>query len=467
VIAPERRAPVGERVAERIPPSVAWTWSIGSLGSQAMLTSLPYFVLFYMVRIMGLEPATGGILLFLGKILDIVSYPAIGMLSDRTTGKLGRRRPYLLVGAVLSGVSSFALFNAPASLHGWGANVYACIAMTGYALGLASFWVPYLAMPAEMTDDDTERTKLLGLRSYFTLFGIFCGGPIAGYLVHYFGDGRGAYQVMGEALGLFVALSMLVTFFGARRARATSSSAGAPLGLIRIARRFASNRMLMSMGLVHFLQTFAGATTQAVLLFFFAIVMGKGTEALTLFGGVIMLSGLVCIPIWVRLGRRFGNLPCYLAGMWVYTAACFSWIFAGPNEPTWIFVVRAAIAGLGSTATMVCGQAVLVNAIRGDSIASGDPREGVMSSGITLFEKIATALGPLVVGLLLSAAHFDKSKTDITDQPASAIAAIDGALVWTAVGTMVVIQILFWKFRILDKRARSPTPVVVSAEGNR
>ena len=309
-------------------------------------------------------------------------------------------------------------------------------------------------MPAEMTDNEAERTKLLGLRSYFMLFGIFCGGPIAGAIVKALGQGRAAYQAMGEALGVFVAISMLISFFGASRARATNLRIGAPLGLLRIVRRFASNRILASMGLVHFLQTLGGSSTQAVLLFFFAIVMGKGTEALTLFGGVIMLSGLGCIPLWVLLGRRLGNALCYLAGMWIYTAACFSWIFAGRDEPTWIFVARAAIVGMGSSAFMVCGQAVLVNAIREDSVASGDPREGAMSSGISLFEKIATALGPLLVGLLLSAAHFDKSKTDIADQPASAIAAIDTILVWTAVATMLLIQIIFWKFRILKTATR-------------
>jgi Na+/melibiose symporter-like transporter len=144
--------------------------------------------------------------------------------------------------------------------------------------------------------------------------------------------------------------------------------------------------------------------------------------------------------------------------MWIYTLSCFSWIVAGPDEPTWVFVLRAAVAGIGSSASMVCGQAVLVSAVREDSVASQDPREGIMSSGITLCEKVATALGPLLVGLLLSAAHFDKTKADLADQPASAILAIDTALVWTAVGTMLLIQIIFWRFRVLVPEHRG-TPV--------
>jgi len=447
---------------DMVPPIVAWTWSIGSLGTQAMLTALPYFVLFYLVRIVGLEPGLAGILLFLGKILDFITYPAIGLMSDRTRGRLGRRRPYLLGGAVLSGFACFALFDTPQGLPGWGANLYACVAMSGYALGLAIFSVPYMAMPAEMTDSETQRTKLLGLRSCFMLLGIFCGGPVAGSIVKYLGGGPAAYQSMGAALGLFVGLTMLASFVGARRARATVSALGRAPNLWAISRRFARNRILLSMSLVHFLQIFAQSAAQAVLLFFFAVVMRKGTEALTLYGGVIMIAGLGCIPVWVLLGRRFGNARCYLAGMWIFTAAGWSWIIAGPAEPTWIFVLRSVVAGIGSSASMVCGQAVLINAIRQDSVASGDPREGIMSSATTLFEKVATALGPLMVGLLLSVAHFDKSRADIADQPASAMAAIEAALIWTAVATMVLIQVIFWGFRVLspvqEPRRSPPQP---------
>lgn len=438
-----------------IPAGVAWTWSIGSLGVQAMLTALPYFALFYLVTIVGLEPAVAGGLLFVGKLLDFLSYPSIGYLSDRTKTRFGRRRPYLLAGAILSAVGCYSLFNAPDWAAGIWALVYSCAAMTIYALGLATFTVPYMAMPAEMTDNDAERTRILGLRSYFTLAGIFAGGPITAYVLKEMGGARDAYETMGAWLGPFVGTSMLIAFWGARRAVATTANVGQEIDLAAVVRRFITNRLLFSMSLVHLLQIFAGSATQSVLLFFFAIVMNKGPDALTLYGGSIAVAGLVCIRIWVALGRRFGNLVCYLAGMWIYTTSVLSWVFVTENEPTWVFVLRALVAGVGSSASMVCGQAVLVGAIREDSRASGDPREGLMSSATSLSEKVSTAFGPLLVGLLLSAANFDRTKADIRDQPASAIMAIEVSLIWSALAVQILIQLIFWSFGY-TRKAQTP-----------
>jgi Na+/melibiose symporter-like transporter len=84
-----------------------------------------------------------------------------------------------------------------------------------------------------------------------------------------------------------------------------------------------------------------------------------------------------------------------------------------------------------------------------------------MSSATSLFEKVSTAFGPLLVGLMLSAANFDKSKADIRDQPASAIAAIEFSLVWTALIVMIVIQIVFWRYNRARKREQGAGPHAV------
>ena len=55
----------------------------------------------------------------IARSLDALSDPLMGWISDHTHTRLGRRRPYMLIGAPLCGVAFFCLLNPPAALHGW------------------------------------------------------------------------------------------------------------------------------------------------------------------------------------------------------------------------------------------------------------------------------------------------------------------------------------------------------------
>ena len=434
----------------RVSASFRWAWSIGSIGVQVMLTAIPYFMLFYFVNVLGLDPAFAGVILFVGKIIDLVAYPMIGSASDRTRSRLGRRRPYLLAGGLLSGMTFFGLFNVPEALAGVEIRMYVCIALFLYSLGLALFTVPYLAQPSDTDMSEMERSRLLGFRSYFLFAGIFIGGPVGGYIIKMFGQGREAYQALGAIGGIFVVTTMMVSFAGTANSGAVAAPLRHGVRLRDAALRFARDRLLLALGMVHFLQIFSAAATQAVLLFFFAMVIQRGTDALTLYGGVILVTGLLSVRLWMAAGTRYGNLRCYLAGMWLYTASVLSWLIASPDEATIVFICRAALAGVGSAASMVNGQALLVGAVREESRRSSAASEAVMVSAIAVFEKMATAVGPLMVGLLLSAGGFDKARA-MTAQPPEAVGAVWISLVATAAFTMLIIHAVFLGFGLLSR----------------
>ena len=85
--------------------------------------------------------------------------PVVGNWSDRAVTRFGRRRPFLLVGSVLSGVGLCAVLNPPAASP---VVLFACLAVV--SIGYSSFNIPYLAMTAEMTDSPAERTSLMTWR---------------------------------------------------------------------------------------------------------------------------------------------------------------------------------------------------------------------------------------------------------------------------------------------------------------
>ena len=138
-------------------------WSLGTLAMSSLLNTQTALLMAYLISVVGIAPAVAGTLLFVSKMYDGVTDPVMGVISDKTNSRWGRRRPYLLVGGVLCAISAVAMFSIPQFsgmlLYAWVLGVL-ILAATAYTL----FNVPYLSMPAEMVSDRYERSKLMSYR---------------------------------------------------------------------------------------------------------------------------------------------------------------------------------------------------------------------------------------------------------------------------------------------------------------
>ena len=170
-------------------------WGVGSLGTGTVYNALALFGLFYLTTVVGLEPALAGSLFFVTKIYDAFSDPLMGVISDRTRHRLGKRRPYLLAGAFLLGVSFLLIFIIP-PLSSTALTVSVVVAaLLFHATAYTVFSVPYLAMPAEMTSDYDERTKMMSYRVLFLMLGVTVGS-VAGPKIVALGEGQVGYRLM-------------------------------------------------------------------------------------------------------------------------------------------------------------------------------------------------------------------------------------------------------------------------------
>jgi GPH family glycoside/pentoside/hexuronide:cation symporter len=102
-----------EATAEEVlPVRVKLGYSLGDHTINIQLAAVSLFFLFFLTEVAGLAPAWAGLVLLIGRAVDAFTDPAMGRLSDRTRWRLGRRRPFFLIGAVPFGVT-FALRSAP------------------------------------------------------------------------------------------------------------------------------------------------------------------------------------------------------------------------------------------------------------------------------------------------------------------------------------------------------------------
>ena len=171
-------------------------------------------LLVFLTKVEGLSGAWAGIIIFVGKAWDAVTDPLMGMLSDRTKSKYGRRRFYFLIGAIpvfLSWVMlwySFGITSEAVKI------IYYMFAFMFFSTSFTLVMVPYNAVLADMTNDYNKRSAFTGLRLSFSAGAAILCGTVPGMITGVFANQQTGYLIMGLVFGLVFGISWLMVFFG-------------------------------------------------------------------------------------------------------------------------------------------------------------------------------------------------------------------------------------------------------------
>ena len=139
-------------------------YALGSLTTGAFGTVPGLLLLPYLTDSLGVAAGLAGVLVLAPKVWDVILNPLAGRASDRTVTRMGARRPYLLFAGVASGVLFTAIFAGPFGTSS-AAPVWVAVSFVLCATAYAFYQVVYNAVPAELTDDYTERTTIMTWRS--------------------------------------------------------------------------------------------------------------------------------------------------------------------------------------------------------------------------------------------------------------------------------------------------------------
>lgn len=433
----------------RVPTRIAAFWGLGAFATTTMLNGVSIVLLFFLVNFVKIEPVVAGGLLFASKLFDGLIDPPIGVLSDRTESRLGRRRPWMLGAAFFCGLSFALLFNVPVTASQTGVYLFISGWLLVYTVSYAVFTVPYMAMPGEMTDDYHERSRLMSWRTVFMTFGNLMGAAVPPVMVASLGGDRPAYGQMGIVVGTVICIAMLLTVFGTGGARQRPRDP-APLSLLENFRLLRRNvPLLVLMGTKILLYVGLAAFT-AVLLFFFSSLLKKNAAAVGVYFGVFSLATVLFTPVQLWVARRFEKRRAYLVCMGAYSLGMLSWLLATPAEPDLVLYARGLWLGAFNAGLFLFGYSMLVDTYAWDHQVTGLRREGFLASAISFVEKFSLAVGPLIIGALLSGMGFDKNLPPSADQSAGADQAMLIGFVWIPVGTQLLAMLLLYWYR-LDK----------------
>ncbi|TVQ43936.1 MAG: MFS transporter [Gloeocapsa sp. DLM2.Bin57] len=195
---------------ERLYFTTKLAFGAGDFGPAIAANLLIFFLLFFFTNVAGIPAGLAGMILAIGKIYDAINDPVIGILSDRTTSRWGRRLPWILGGAIPFGVMFFFHWIVPdfdkiMQLF-WYYVVIALLFNTFYTV----VNLPYGALTPDLTRDYNERTSLNSFRMSFSLGGGIFSLILAGLIFQqYPDDPQQQYSALGLICGIISIIAIL------------------------------------------------------------------------------------------------------------------------------------------------------------------------------------------------------------------------------------------------------------------
>jgi GPH family glycoside/pentoside/hexuronide:cation symporter len=416
--------PSGAPPDAALPPGVRAGYGLGSVATGAFGTVPGLMLLPYLTDTLGIAAALAGLIVFLPKAWDVVLNPIAGRISDRSTDPRGPRRPFLLKGGLLLALCFALLFAAP----DLGSKVFdagwVLVMFVACATAYAFFQVPYVAMPAEITDSYDERTRLMTWRVAILAFAIMLSGATAPAIRDAL-DGRAGYRVMGLAVAVLLVVGVVGAYVGTRSAPTgrVASSPGTLREQLRVVAGARDFRLLLTTFVIQALATGAMLAGVAYVSRWVLVDEGAATILFVCFVG----PALLLTPAWSALGQRIGKKGGYVASSLVLAAAALLLLWAR-SAPHWWTYAATALVGVGYAGAQVFPMAMLPDAAAVDARRTGENRAGVYTGVWTAGETLGLALGPAVYALVLALGDYRSSdlNADWTDQfqPGSALTAI-------------------------------------------
>ena len=394
----------------------------------------------YYTNHFGLSLASVGMVLLLARLFDVVTDPIVGILSDRTRSRWGRRRPWMLAGAPVLICGLFLLFVPPlAPTPG-----YLLFANLVTFLGWTMIQIPFWAWGAEIAPEYHSRSAVSGIRESLMIAGIALAAIIP-LLTTGPDQGIGRATMLGMAvlvaLILPPALLLSVKSFGEEPWEAVDSSWGALMQIVTRSRPFQT--LMAAFALIELGKGAAVAVTAYLLANYF------GMPQLI---GLVMLLPYLCliasVPVWLKISRKLGKhrtTSLSLALATFVIASVIPWL--GP-EDGYLFVLVECLIGLAAGGFAILPTAMLADAA--DYFALKN--KGVASTGghfasWSLARKLVQAISLGIALPLMAALGFEPSVDPSRNAEVTK---------WMFVGITVPLYLLgaaaIWRFPLTPRR---------------
>lgn len=432
----------------RLPVRKKIGFGIADIGGNLFFTAMGFWTLTYLTDTVYLAPALAGIAVMTAKIWDAVTDPIVGFFSDNTRTRFGRRRPYLLFGALPFGLSLWLFFTKPSftaqTALFWWALLMLCLVNT--AMTLVN--IPYSALTPELTSDYNEQTSLNAYRFLCAGIGTIMGAVIVMPIVNIFPSKASGFSAAGAVIGGIILVTTLITFFSVKESavppKTSTGKASAFFASYRSVFKNSAYTVLLAVFVLHIT---ALNFLQGMVVYYLKYIY-RAESLSSMIMGLLLITAIVSIPIAAKCSNLLGKNFSYRTGLAVLCVSTMVIFFIGHRIGVTGLAISFVCAGIGVGFAFATPWAMLPDAIawQPDTVRN----EGCYYGVWTFASKLGQAVSTGVSGLILSAAGYH-ADTIQSPQTIFAIRLIAGPIAAAA----CLLGVILIRFYPIDKKRKA------------
>ena len=359
--------------------------------------------LFFLTEIAGLRPALAALVLLLGRVIDAITDPLMGRLSDITRWRWGRRRPYFVLAALPFGVS-FALLwqdlgiDAQVTLFAAYAALYILHTTASTMLG-----VPYMALLPELALGYDERTALNVFRQVGSVLGTLVAAVAMRPLVDVLGGGAEGFARSGIVLGVWMMLPWFVVY-GVTWER-PAFVRPVQMSFAEGVRRVAAHRAYRILVGLFLCARIALDLVAAMIIFYLSYWLQREQDFPAIMATMLVAASL-SLPLWLRAARYADKATIFIGGVCWWIGTQLMLLVVQPEWPRWVMFAVAAATGAGYAVADLMPWSMLGDVVDADELTTGERRDGIYAGTFTFLRKLGGATGVALAGLALDVAGF-------------------------------------------------------------
>ncbi len=376
-------------------------YGIGDLAFNLLLQATSLYLIYFFTDVFLIGAAAAGTIVLASKIWDAVTDPMMGMISDHTRSRWGKKRPYLLFGALPFGLSIFLVFMAP-ELSQIGKVIYGFVTFILFSTAITVVNIPYGALTAVLTHNSEQRSRLTAFRMTFALIGTLVAAGATKPLVGLLSTEVQGFRMVGALYGIIAVALVLVSFASVRERidqhRPKRETLSAYLKVVA-----ANPPFLVLAGATILFMT--GINMMAgVVNYYFKYNLGSETLIPIAFLALFVTAAL-CIPLFVWISGRRSKKFAFALGMGTLAVLLVVLYFFGEiNTPITVLIFVAA--GFGMSTIYLCPWAMIPDTVEYSEWKTGLRREGILYGAFFFCFKTGAALAGFLVGLGLGASGY-------------------------------------------------------------
>lgn len=429
IISPDhnRRIPFGTKVG----------YSLGGTGDAIAYDFIGSFLLFFFTELAGLSPAVAGTIISVAVVWSAITDPIMGMLSDRSPSKHGKKRPFLLGSAIPLALIMMFLFHV-VNFDGNAKIAYYVIFTLLFWAAYTAFNIPFFSLGGCLTTNTEERTKIRSVAQVFNFIGVFCASALPTFLVGQFQNAgyseEAAWQYAVIIIGTIAAIAILLSWNATRGYELDikdSEDSERTNNIFREIKEVMCIKPYLNVLACQFFFYASYTIFTSSIMYFATYNLGVGeTESSLIYTGVTIGGIIVAIllgPIAVKFDKRNAYITCMILGGGLMILGKFMPI----ESALMVTVIFAAVVNIGSAGHWTLSYTLLYDIFEIDEFRSGRRREGFLMAYFSFCGKLGAAVAGFITGWILEMSGYD---ADLAVQSTEALAAIKSLFtVWPGV----------------------------------